>query len=61
MKNPHAVALGKRNKGKKKNLSQEEKERRHFALNLARKKRWPHSRTSESYMGQDSKNSKMDA
>lgn len=40
MKNPHAVALGKRNKGKKKTVSKTEAARRRDRLALARQKRW---------------------
>jgi hypothetical protein len=40
MKNHHAVALGKRNKGKKKFVSIAESKRRREALAVARQKRW---------------------
>lgn len=40
-KNPAAVALGKLNKGKKKNLSEEAIRKKREALSLARVKRWP--------------------
>lgn len=39
-KNPAAVALGKRNKGVPKKLSEEERERRRKAFEKAKSKRW---------------------
>lgn len=45
-KNPHAVALGKRNKGRKKVLSPEESQRRRNALHMARSQRWSGKNTT---------------
>jgi hypothetical protein len=44
--NHHASALGKLAKGKPKNFSPEELERRKKRLAKARKKRWPKNTTS---------------
>jgi len=40
MKNPHAVALGRKAKGVKKNVSLDEREARRKRMAEARKNRW---------------------
>lgn len=55
MKNPHAQALGKLSKGKKKTLTKAERQRRKGRMAKAREKRWPKKCQKDADPSQDSR------